>query len=162
VTIYLEALMGYTPTMNLLVNKQVKRSYEIMDTFEAGVKLQGWEVKSLRLKHGSIKEAYITVDNEVFLIGAHFPLFQAGHAHQESLDPYQKRKLLLSRKQIEDLKASQKRQGLTVVPMRIYEKGNLIKIEIAVARGKKLHDKRKTLKDRTSKREVERAIKNNN
>ena len=145
--------------MNLLVNKQVKRSYEVMDTYEAGIKLSGWEVKSLRLKHGSINEAYITVDNEVFLVGAHFPLFQAGHKDQETIDPYQARKLLLSRKQIENLKASQKQQGLTVVPLRIYEKGNLIKIEIAVARGKKLHDKRKSLKDRTSKREAERAMK---
>ena len=146
--------------MNLLVNKQVKRSYEITDTFEAGIKLSGWEVKTLRKKHGSLKEAYVTVGDEVWLVNCYLPLYQPGHTMYESIDPYQKRKLLLSRKQIENLKSSQKQQGLTIVPMRIYGKGNLIKIEIAVARGKKIHDKRKTLKDRTSKREVERAMKN--
>lgn len=146
--------------MNLLVNKTVKRSYEILDTYEAGIKLDGWEVKTLRKKHGSLKEAYVAVDNEVWLVNCYLPLFQPNQKLYEGTDPYQKRKLLLSRKQIEKLKASQKQQGLTIVPMRIYEKGQLIKIEIAVARGKKMHDKRKDLKDRTSKREVERAMKN--
>lgn len=147
--------------MNLLVNKTVKRSYEIIDTYEAGIKLAGWEVKTLRKKHGSLKEAYVTVDDEVWLVNCYLPLFQPNQKLYEGTDPYQKRKLLLSRKQIEKLKASQKQQGLTIVPMRMYEKGQLIKIEIAVARGKKLHDKRADLKDRTSKREVERIIKNN-
>ncbi|MCA9352462.1 SsrA-binding protein SmpB [Patescibacteria group bacterium] len=145
--------------MNLLFNKQVKRNYEIIDTYEAGMKLTGWEVKSLRLKHGSINESYVTVDDEVFLVGAHFPVYQPGHKDLENTDPYQKRKLLLSKKQIHQLQDAQKQQGLTVVPMRIYEKGTLIKIEIAVARGKKLYDKRATLKDRTSKREAQRAVK---
>jgi len=145
--------------MNLLVNKTVRRSYEIIDTLEAGIKLAGWEVKTLRKKHGSLKEAYVTVDAEVWLANSYIPLYQPGHTENDGRDPYQKRKLLLSRKQIESLKSSQKQKGLTIVPMRIYEKGQLLKIEIAVARGKKLHDKRKTMKDRTSKRDAERAIK---
>lgn len=146
--------------MNLLVNKFAKRNYEILDTYEAGIKLSGWEVKTLRQKHGSIKESYVTIDNQVFLVNAHLPLFQANQKIYEGADPYQKRKLLLSRKQIEKLKSELKQKGLSVIPMRIYEKGNLIKIEIAVGRGKKQHDKRADLKNRTSKREAERAIKN--
>ncbi|MFT7328388.1 MAG: SsrA-binding protein [Crocinitomicaceae bacterium] len=147
--------------MNLLVNKTVRRGYEIIETLEAGIKLAGWEVKTLRKKHGSLKEAYVTVDHEVWLVNCYIPLFQPGQKIYEGADPYQKRKLLLSGKQIQNLKSFQKQQGLTVVPMRIYAKGQLLKIEIAVAKGKKLHDKRKTLKDQTSKREAERAIKNN-
>lgn len=145
--------------MNLLVSKTVRRSYEILESFEAGIKLAGWETKTLRKKHGSIKEAYITVDNEVWLMNAHIPLYQPNQKQYEGIDPYQIRKLLLHTAQIEKIKESQKQKGLTIVPLRIYEKGNLIKIEIAVARGKKLHDKRSDLKNRTSKREAERAMK---
>ena len=145
--------------MNLLVNKTVRQSYEILESFEAGIKLAGWEVKTLRKKHGSIKEAYVTVDEEVWLVGAHIPLYQPNQKQYEGLDPYQSRKLLLHHEQIEKIKDSQKQKGLTIVPMAIYEKGGLIKIEIAIARGKKLHDKRSDLQNRTSKREAERAIK---
>jgi SsrA-binding protein len=145
--------------MNLLVNKTVRRSYEIKETLEAGIKLAGWEVKTLRKKHGSLKEAYVTVNDEVWLVNCYIPLFQPGQKMYEGIDPYHKRKLLLSKKQIDSLKSSQKQQGLTVVPMRIYAKGQLLKIEIAVAKGKKNYDKRKDLKDRTSKRDAERAIK---
>jgi SsrA-binding protein len=148
--------------MNLLVNKKLHHSYEVIDTIEAGIKLNGSEVKSLRQKHGSLKEAYISViDNEVFLVSCHIPPYQAGHKIYENIDTYRKRKLLLQKKQIEKLKDKTKQKGLTLVPVRIYEKGNLIKIEIAVARGKKLHDKRADLKNRTAKREAERAMKNN-
>lgn len=145
--------------MNLLVNKTVRRSYEILESFEAGIKLAGWEVKTLRKKHGSIKEAYITVDEEVWLVGAHIPLYQPNQKQHEGLDPYQNRKLLLHHEQIEKIKDSQKQKGFTIVPLAIYEKGGLIKVEIAIARGKKLHDKRSDLKNRTSKREAERAMK---
>jgi len=146
--------------MNLLVNKKVNQSYEIIDTFEAGLKLTGSEVKTLRKKHGSLKEAYITVSSEVFLVGCHLPHYQGAHAIYENVDTYRPRKLLLNRKQITLLKERVKQRGLAIVPLRIYEKGNLIKIEIAVARGKQKHDKRNDLKNRTSKREAERAIKN--
>lgn len=146
--------------MNLLVNKKLRHSYEVLDTFEAGLKLNGSEVKTLRKKHGSLKEAYITVSDEVFLVSCHLPHFQPGHKKYENVDTYNPRKLLLHRKQIETLQKKGKEKGLTVVPVRIYEKGNLIKIEIAIARGKKLHDKRSDMKNKTSKREAERAMKN--
>jgi len=145
--------------MNLLRNKKAKLNYELIESFEAGLKLSGSEVKSLRQTHGSLSEAYITVSNEVWLIGAHIPAFQPGHAMYESYDSYEKRKLLLHKKEISKLKASLKQKGLTIVPIRIYDKHGLIKIEIAIARGKQKHDKRNTLKNRTSKREAERAAK---
>lgn len=145
--------------MNLLINKSIRHHYEVLETYEAGLKLSGWEVKSLRKKHGSIKESYIVVDTEIWLVNAYIPLYQPNNSEQKEGDPYQKRKLLLSQKQIEQLHTAQKEKGLTVVPIRVYSKNNLIKIEIAIARGKKLHDKRKTLKERTTKREVQRAMK---
>lgn len=144
--------------MNLLINKRAKFDYEIIESFEAGIKLSGTEVKSLKRKHGSLKESYIIVNDEVFLVGAHIPPFQPGHKDMESYDPYQKRKLLLNKKQIDKLRESLKQRGLTIVPLSIYSKSNLIKIEIAIARGKKQHDKRNTLKERSTKREVERVM----
>ena len=146
--------------MNLLVNKKLHHSYEVIETFEAGLKLTGNEVKTLRQKHGSLKEAYITISDEVFLVSCHLPHFQPGHKQYENMDTYRKRKLLLNRKQIERLQKKGREKGLTTVPVRIYTKGKLIKIEIAIARGKKLHDKRSDMKNRTSKREAERALKN--
>lgn len=147
--------------MNLLVNKKLHHNYEVIESFEAGLKLTGSEVKSLRKKHGSLKEAYITInDDEVFLSSCHIPHFQPGHKKYEGIDTYQKRKILLHKKQIKDLQEKNKQKGLTIVPVRIYEKRNLIKIEIAIARGKKLHDKRSDMKNRTARREAERAIKN--
>src|SRR5690606_10236799 len=101
------------------VNKTVRRSYEVLESFEAGIKLAGWEVKTLRKKHGSIKEAYITVDDEVWLVGAHIPLYQPNQKQHEGLDSYQNRKLLLHHEQIEKIKDSQKQKGLTIVPMAI-------------------------------------------
>ncbi len=147
--------------MNLLVNKKLHHSYEVLETFEAGLKLTGNEVKSLRAKHGSLKEAYIITHNgEMFLSSCHIPHFQAGHKMYEHADTYHKRKLLLHKKQIEKLREKTKQKGLTLVPVRIYTKGDYIKIEIALVRGKKLHDKRADMKKRTAKREAERAMKN--
>ncbi len=148
--------------MNLLINKKARHSYEILDTFEAGIQLTGSEVKSLRKKHGSLKEAYLSLlGDEVFLVSCHIPPYQAGHKIYENIDTYRKRKLLLHKKQIEKLKEKIKQRGLTLIPLRIYEKGRLIKIEIAVARGKKLHDKRADMKKRTAKREAQRVMKGN-
>lgn len=144
--------------MTLLSNKRARYDYTIIDSFEAGIKLSGSEVKSLRKGYGSLKESYISIDDEVFLKNAHIPPFQGGHKDQESYDPYQKRKLLLHSKEILKLKAALKEKGLTVIPLGIYSKNNLIKIEIAVARGKKQYDKRQALKERSAKRDAERAM----
>ncbi len=145
--------------MTLLSNKKAKFDYEIIERFEAGMKLSGFEVKSLRAQHGSLKESYVTVNDEVFLVGAHIPPYQAHHAHHESYDTYRKRKLLLHTKEIQKLREALKQKGLTIVPLSIYTKANLIKIEIAIARGKKQHNKRNTLKERSTRRDAERAMK---
>jgi len=146
--------------MDLLVHKKIRHSYEIIETFEGGLKLRGSEVKTLRAKHGSLKEAYVTINDEVYLVSCHLPHFQPSQKMFEGVDTYRKRKILLNKNQIVKLKAKTKEKGLTLVPMRIYAKGKLIKIEIALARGKQLHDKRADMKNKTSKREAERAIKN--
>ena len=145
--------------MNLLVNKKASFNYDIFEKFEAGIQLVGSEVKSLRKKHGSIKESYVTVDTEVFLKNVHIPLYQAGHTMYKGFDPYQNRKLLLSKKEIKKIKEALKQKGYTIIPLKIYTKGSYIKIEIALARGKKKFDKRNSMKKQTAKREVERAMK---
>lgn len=146
--------------MIFLENKGIHHHYEILESFEAGIVLLGWEVKTLRKKHGSLKEAYVSIDNELWLTNAYIPLYQPEQPSHKNDDPYRKRKLLLSQKQIQDLKIALKQQGLTIVPIRMYNKGNLIKVEIAIARGKKLYDKRKDMKERTAKRDSERAMRN--
>lgn len=146
--------------MNLLVNKNAHRSYEIIDTFEAGMKLTGNEVKSLRSKHGSLKEAYVTFKKgHLVLTSAHIPPFQAQQASMEHYDPYHERILLVRKQEREKLRGSLKEKGHTLVPLRIYAKKRYIKIEIGIGRGKKKYDKRQDLRDRTSKRDAERAIK---
>lgn len=148
--------------MNLLVNKNARRNYEILDIYEAGIQLQGHEVKTLRAKHGSLKEAYITNQGEILqLVKCHIPPYQPGHTRYENIDTYRPRKLLLHKKQIQKLSSELRQKGRSLIPLRIYLKGNLIKLELALARGKKQHDKRHDLKNRTSKRDAERAIKNN-
>jgi SsrA-binding protein len=147
--------------MNLLVNKTASRNYEILDKFEAGLQLTGSEVKTLRLKHGSLKEAYVTIkNNELWLIKCHIPHYQPGHVYYENLDTYNSRKLLLHKKQITSLGEKLKQQGLSIIPLRIYLSHNLVKIEIALAKGKKNYDKRNDMKDKTAKREAQRTIKN--
>ncbi len=147
--------------MDLLVNKTAHHNYEILETFEAGIRLSGYEVKTLKAKHGSLKESYVThKDGFLRLVKCHIPLYQSGHALYENFDVYRQRDLLLHKKQIQKLSEELKQKGKSLIPLRIYLKGNLIKLEIALARGKKKYDKRNDLKDRTTKREVERIIKN--
>ena len=149
-------------TMQLVQNKKATHNYDILKKYEAGIQLQGWEVKSLRQKHGSLKEAYLKAKNqkgktELFLHNAHIPLYQPQQGREE--DPYRDRKILLHRKEIQTLEEALKQKGLTLIPLRIYLKGNLMKLEIALARGKKLHDKRADMKKRTAQREAERVMK---
>jgi len=146
--------------MKLLVNKHAQRNYEILKTYSAGIKLSGQEVKSLRQQHGSLKEAYIKMQQELFLVNCHIPPFQGGHADMQSYDPYQARKLLLTKKEIQDIASQTHEKGLTIIPLSIYTKGDYIKIDIATARGKKLYDKRNDLKERSMKRDTDRIIKN--
>lgn len=140
-------------------NRRARFDYEILDTFEAGVVLTGSEVKSLRGSGGSIAEAYArVVHDEVWLENANIPLYtQASYNNHE---PQRRRKLLLHRREIELLRKGTERRGLTVVPLKMYfDERGLAKVQIALARGKKNHDKRAAASERDAKREMERALK---
>ncbi len=137
-------------------NRRARYEFEILETIEAGIVLQGTEVKSLRDGQASLNEAYArTRAGEVWLIGCHIPEYHAGSFANHL--PTRPRKLLLSRKEIDKLETRVTQKGQTLVPLSIYfnERG-IAKVEIAVAKGKKLHDKRQATKDREVKRDLER------
>lgn len=145
--------------MALLTNKFAHKNYEIQDTMEAGLVLHGFEVKSLKQQHGSLKEAYVTIENEeAFLVKAHIPAYQPNNT-PDSYDPYRKRKLLLNKSQLERLTKARQSQGLTIVPIALYNKKSRLKLEIGIGRGKKKHDKRHDLKKRDDQRDIDRAMK---
>jgi SsrA-binding protein len=137
-------------------NRKARHQYEILEIFEAGLVLAGTEVKSLRGGKASMGEAYVRVrGGEAWLENCHIPPYD--HASHENHDPRAARKLLLSKRQIRTLQASIMQKGLTIVPLRLYFRGAWVKVEIAVARGKKLHDKRQSLKKLQAKRDIDRA-----
>jgi SsrA-binding protein len=153
-----QALRYTSRYMNLLVNKSVQLHYELLERFDAGIVLSGSEVKSLRSKKGSIKEAYIKVHDDVVLTNAYIPVYQQ-HAELENYDPYQPRTLLLNKKEVQQIKKGLKQKGHTVVPIRIYASKRFIKIELALAKGKQQHDKRETLKKKAIQRDIDREMK---
>jgi len=137
------------------VNRRARFEYEILETFEAGMVLKGTEVKSLRQGQASIKEAFGDIAaGEVFLVDSHIPPYTLGNIHNH--EPKRRRKLLLGRREIRRLAGKTSEKGLTLVPLRIYFRRGLAKIELALARGKKIHDKRETIRRREAKREMER------
>ncbi|WP_225721704.1 SsrA-binding protein SmpB [Candidatus Vallotiella sp. (ex Adelges kitamiensis)] len=145
--------------MSLINNKKAFFDYLIEERYEAGLVLEGWEVKALRAQRGHIKEGYVVIHNsELFLIGTHIsPLHTAStHLH---VDPVRTRKLLLKTDEIRRLIGKVERRGYTLVPLNFHYKNNRIKCEIGLARGKKLHDKRETEKKRDWKREKARLLK---
>jgi SsrA-binding protein len=140
-------------------NKKAWHDYFIEQRFEAGLVLQGWEAKSLRDGRAQLKESYVIVQNgEIFLFGAHFSPLKTTSTHIKA-DPTRTRKLLLHRLEISRLVGAVERRGYTLVPLSLYWKFGRAKIEIALAKGKKQHDKRAAVKERESVREQERAIK---
>jgi len=139
-------------------NKRARFKYHIMDTYEAGLVLQGWEVKSLREGNIQITEAYARLRNdEVFLVGATFGRYEkGGYVIQEATRP---RKMLLHKREIRKLREAIEEKGCTLVPLSIYFVHGLAKVRIAVGKGKKLHDKRQDIRKRDAKREVDREMK---
>lgn len=135
-------------------NRKAKFEYEILDTYEAGLSLRGSEVKSLRAGKGTIAEAYVRlIDGEAWLVGANIsPYPQASYNNHE---PDRPRKLLLSRQELRRLKKATREKGLTIVPLQLYFKGPWVKLEIALARGRKLHDKRQYLKKKQDRRDMD-------
>ncbi len=138
-------------------NRKVRHEYFLFDTYEAGLALQGSEIKSLRASQISIAEAYVKIDGrEAWLMDAYIaPYDQAGHFNH---DPRRPRKLLLHRKEIRSLWDDVRQKGVTIVPTKVYLKRGRAKIEIAVARGKKLYDKRQAIAKKDSERELERQF----
>lgn len=142
-------------------NKKALREYFIEETFQAGISLAGTEVKSLRQGKCSLKESYVKIKNgETFLINAHISPYEQGNIFNK--DPFRERKLLLHKKQIEKLRIASIKDGYAIVPLKIYFCGSLVKIDVAIAKGKKLYDKRETLAKKDAAREIERRMKNQN
>jgi len=143
----------------ILSHKRVHFDFDILETFEAGISLLGTEVKSLRSGHGKLEGGYVIVRGaEAFLVGASIPAFQKKNV-SPSYDPERARKLLLSKKEIAEIELKSEKQGLTAVPLKLYSKGPLVKLEIGIARGKKKQDKRESIKSRDVKRDIERDFK---
>jgi SsrA-binding protein len=143
------------PTRTIATNRRATHDYHIEERFEAGVALQGSEVKSLREGKASLQDAYALVRNgEAFLVGVHIPPYlQASMMNHE---PTRTRKLLLHRAEIRRLLGKTAEKGLTLVPLRMYFKGNKIKVEIGLARGKRSYDKRQSIAKREAEREMDR------
>ena len=139
-------------------NKKAYHDYFIEDKFEAGIVLVGTEVKSLRMGQCSIKEAFISVDDgEIFIQRMHINPYEKGNIFNK--DPLRKRKLLLHRAEINKILGKAKEKGYTIVPLKVYFSGSLVKIEIALARGKKLYDKRDSIAKKDQQREAQREFK---
>ncbi len=139
-------------------NKKAFHDYYIEDTFEAGLVLTGAEVKSIRDGRGSIKEAYIRIEGtRAIVINMHIPEYP--YAKSEKIDPLRDRFILLNKKEILKLKTKVERQGYTIVPIKLYFKGNYAKMEIGLAKGKHDYDKRSTMKEKEQQREIDKSIK---
>lgn len=150
--------MGKTSIKFIANNKKAYHDFFIEDTFEAGISLHGTEVKSLRMGKCSIKEAFVRIENgEVFVYGMHISPYEKGNIFNK--DPLRVKKLLMHRYEINKLMGKIKEKGLTLVPLKVYFKGSLVKVEIGLARGKKLYDKREDIAKKDQRREAEKEFK---
>ena len=143
----------------IALNKKARHDYHIEEDFEAGIALEGWEVKSLRAGRAQLKESYVTIrQGELFLFGAHFSPLPSASTHVRP-DPTRSRKLLLNRREINRLIGAVDRSGYTIVPLSLYWKKGRVKLKIALAKGKKLYDKRAAIKQREWDRDKQRLHK---
>jgi len=139
-------------------NRRARHDYHLSDRVEAGVALTGTEVKSLRDGRASLQQSYADIrDGEVWLVGAHISVYDQGN--RQNHDPDRDRKLLLHRREIDSLYGKVRERGFTLVPTRLYFKDGRVKVELALARGKELHDKRRDLSARDAQRQIERELK---
>lgn len=146
----------------IVINKKARFDYFIEKDYEAGLVLEGWEVKSLRAHRVNISDAHIIIKNaEAWLLGAQIQPLSTTATHTHA-DPVRTRKLLLSRRELSQLIGSVERQGYTLIPLSLYWKHHKIKMSIALAKGKKTHDKRDTIKDRDWQRSRSRIMKKSN
>lgn len=139
-------------------NKKAYHDYFILDTYETGISLAGTEVKSLRMGKCSIKESFVRIENgEVFIYGMHVGPYEKGNIFNK--DPLRPRKLLLHKYEINKLLGKTKEKGIAIVPLKVYFKGSLVKVEIGLAKGKKLYDKRQDIAKKDQQREASRDFK---
>jgi SsrA-binding protein len=139
-------------------NRKAYHDYSIQDTIEAGISLTGTEIKSVRAGRVSLAQAYVKPEeNEIWLLNAHIARYEA--ASYLSHDPTRPRKLLLHRKEIATLNGKIAERGFTLVPLRLYIKGRIAKVEVALAKGKRLYSKRESIKERDTERELDRQMK---
>ena len=144
--------------VEILRNKKARFEYEIIDTYEAGIVLKGTEVKSIRQKKVSIQESYAKIKNgEAYIIGMNISLYTMGNFFNH--DPLRDRKLLLHKQELKRLTGKLNEKGFTLIPLRMYFKNGRVKLELGLARGKNVHDKRRTIQDRDMKRDMQREIK---
>jgi len=145
------------PEKIVSTNRRARHEYHILESFECGLVLHGYEVKSIREGRVNIQDAYGTVrEDEAFIENMHISPYS--HGDLRVIDPLRTRKLLLKRKEIDYLLGKTRERGLTLVPLKLYFKGPRLKLEVGVARGKKLYDKREDMAERDARRDIERAV----
>ena len=150
--------MGKESIKMIANNKKARHDYFLEELYEAGISLHGTEVKSLRMGKCSIKEAFIRIeDGEMFIYGMHISPYEKGNIFNK--DPLRVRKLLLHKKEIDKIFGKMKEKGNTVVPLQVYFSGSLVKVEIGLAKGKKLYDKRDDIAKKDQRREAQRDFK---
>ena len=146
------------PDQTVAVNRRARFQYAIEDTLEAGIVLSGTEIKSIRAGRANLAEAYARIEHgEAWLIGAHIAPYEQGNRNNH--EPTRARKLLLHRDQIAELAGKTQQKGLTLVPLKLYIRDGMAKLELGVARGKQAHDKRRVIAERDQRRELERTTK---
>ena len=146
------------PDKTVAVNRRARHDYAVEETLEAGIALTGTEIKSIRAGRANLAEAYARIEHgEAWLIGAHIAPYEQGNRNNH--EPTRVRKLLLHRDQISELIGRTQAKGFTLVPLKLYIRGGIAKLELGVARGKKAYDKRRAIAERDARRELERATK---
>jgi len=142
-------------------NRKAHHDYHIVETYEAGIVLTGTEIKSIRQGRVNIKDSYARIENgELFLMGMHISPYEQGNRH--NVDPTRTRKLLMHAKEIKQLIGKTKLKGLTLIPLDVHLRNGFAKVQLALAKGKKLYDKRETVAKRDSEREIRRRLKERN
>ncbi len=150
--------MGKDTRKNIIENRKARHEYIFLETLEAGIELKGTEVKSLRAGKGNLNDAFARIENgECWLYNLHISPYDFGNRNNH--DELRERRLLLHKKEIAKLHAKLKEKGLTLIPKRLYFVGNLVKVELALAKGKKLFDKRESAAAKDAKRQMDRAFK---
>jgi SsrA-binding protein len=150
---------GKKPTFKTIAdNRRARHEYEVLEVFEAGIVLAGTEVKSIRQGKANLKDSFAKLEqDELWLYNCHISAYD--HGNRFNHDPVRKRKLLMHRKQILKLKSRVQEKGLTLVPLKLYLKRNWVKVDLAVARGRQLYDKRQVIAKKENRRQLERVVK---